>query len=171
MASLNTVEMDLPNGDSFHATGNIAYRTTITPTYLIDGRGGGIIAAISEVKGGDSYTEQVYEGAGAKVRTFNIDLTTWEGDTNTWGSASAGDDITTKFDVFEESLASQRITSSKTATLSFGEFSSSGQFSSHAVVPGEIELPRELGEQPSSGRARVQWFDALDLDQALHTEP
>lgn len=171
MSSQDYVQMDLPNGDSFVGTGNLTVVEEQTPAWLIGGGFGEIIAATNQVFGGDNYSEQVFLGAGSKVRQWRVDFTNWEGNTDTWSGAQSDDDVIVKLQALANSLATQGITSTNVATLSFGEYSSSGTYSPQSVVPGAISLPLELGEEPSTFRASIEWVDAVDLDQVLHSAP
>lgn len=168
MSAQDYVQIDLPNGDSFVGKGNLNITESHEPIWVLGGSFGNIIAFFEQVFGGDNFTEQVYEGTGAKVRRWQIEFTNWEGNTDEWGDASADDDVLTKLNVLGETIATTDITSRNVATLSYGEYSSGGLYSPQSVAPGQQELPANLGEEPSTFRVRSEWLDAVDLAQTLH---
>lgn len=169
MSSYDKVKIELPNGDTFVASGNLNITETQQPFYLLDGFQN--LRTLGEQVGVlDNDTSQAFLGSGARVRTWRVEFTQWEGSTDSWGSASAGDDALTKLNTLGQSLATAGIDGKNPATLSYGEYSSAGQFSPQTVVPGEIALPAELGRDgtPSSFRPSLEWRDAADVGSAIH---
>jgi len=170
MSSYDRVKIVLPNsGGTFVAKGDLKVEITQTPQWLFNGLQE-IFAAADQLSGSSgALTEQVFQGAGSKVRTFNVELTQWEGSTDTWGNANADDDIIQKMQELDHALATTRITSDATASLEVGEYSSAGKYDPVSVVPGEVSLPVDFSEDTSSFRATVTWIDAVDLTQDIHT--
>lgn len=170
MSSYDKVKMDLPNGDTFVGVGNLTVTEAHQPFYLLDGFQS--LRTLAEKVGVvQNDTASAFVGSGARVRTWTIEFTNWEGNSEDWGSASAGDDVITKLNVLGQSLATAGIDGSNPAILSFGEYSSAGQYSAQTVVPGEIQLPVNLGPDgsPSTIRPQLTWRDAADLSQAIHS--
>jgi len=170
MAPLDRVEMDLPNGDSFHAEGNLEIIETQQPFYLVDGfERLRTLGEQAPWTGND--TGQVFIGSGARVRTWTIQFTEWEGNVTTWGSASGNNDgVLTKLNELGQSLATAGIDGTNPATLAYGEYSSGGTYSPQTVVPGEVQLPVEFTPDgsPSSFRPSIEWRDATDVNDAIH---
>jgi len=106
MSSYDKVKMTLPNGDEFVGSGNLNITETQQPFYLLDGfqRTRTLAEQIPNV---DADTSQAFIGTGARVRTWRVEFTQWEGSTDSWGSASAGDDVLTKLNIRQ--LAGQRL--------------------------------------------------------------
>jgi hypothetical protein len=170
MAGLDKVKMTIA-GSTFEATGNINVVEIQRPRWVVNG-GGNFIAAADRLTGSNaSLGGQAYVGTGSKVRFWRVDFTQWEGSTDSWGSASADDDVLTKINILGNKLATSTIDSGNTATLAYGEYSTNGQFSPLDVVPGEIELPADLEERPSSFRPRVEWYEAMDGTAGLMPAP
>lgn len=169
MSSYDKVKMALPNGDTFVGSGNLNIVETQQPFYLLDGFQS-LRTLAEQLPNVDNDTSQVFLGSGSRVRTWRIEFEQWEGSTDSWGSAAAGDDVLTKLNTLGQSLATAGIDGTNPATLEYGEYSSAGQFSPQTVVPGEITLPAELGRDgtPSSFRPSVEWRDAADMSSAIH---
>lgn len=169
MSSYDKVTITLPSGDTFTATGNLSITERHQPFYLLDGFQR-LRTLYEQIPGIGADTSQAFLGSGSRVRTWQIQFTQWEGSTDEWGSAAADDDVLTKLNVLGNAIANSEIDGGNTATLEYGEYSTAGQFSPHDVVPGEIQLPAELGEDgtPSSFRPSLEWRDAVDLNQAIH---
>lgn len=168
MATLDKVKMTLPDSTVFEARGDLTVTISQQPSWLFDGFQE-LFAAEEAITGsGGDLTEQVFQGAGSRIRRFQIDFAQWEGSTDSWGSAAADDDIMVKMQTLDNALASTRITSDNVATLEFGEYTSGGSFDSISVVPGEVTLPVNYEENTSVFRPTVNWLDAVDLDQTLH---
>lgn len=170
MSSFDKVKMELPNGDTFVGTGNLTVTESQQPFYLLDGFQS--LRTLAEKTGVvENDTASAFVGSGARVRTWTIEFTQWEGSSDQWGSAADGDDVITKLNVLGQSLATAGIDGQSPATLSYGEYSSAGQFSPQSVVPGEMQLVADLGQDgtPSSFRPQMAWRDAADLSQAIHS--
>jgi hypothetical protein len=172
MSSFDKVRMDLPNGDSFVGTGNLKVTEIQQPFYLLDGfqRIRTLAEQLSSVA---NDTSQAFLGTGSRVRIWRVEFDQWEGSSDEWGSASAADDVLTKLNILGQSLATAGIDGQNTATLSYGEYSSSGQLDPQSVVPGEVELDADFGPEgsPSTFRPRLEWRDAADLSSAIHRLP
>jgi hypothetical protein len=169
MSSLDKVKMTLPDSTEFVASDNISVQIQQTPQWIFDGFGN-VVAVKEQLDNTDGgLTEQVYLGAGARVRSFTIDFTQWEGSSDSWGSASASDDVMVKLVELDDALANTKMTSTNTATLEFSEYSSSGSKDPIEVVPGEMTLSVAFGpgESATTFRPTVQWLDAVDLDQTI----
>lgn len=170
MSSFDKVKMELPNGDTFVGTGNLRVVETQQPFYLLDGFQR--IRTLAEQIGVvENDTAQAFLGSGARVRTWTVEFTQWEGSADQWGSASASDDVITKLNILGQSLATAGIDGQNPVLFSYGEYSSAGQFSPQSVVPGEISLPANLGEDgtPSSFRPSLTWRDSADMRDAIHS--
>jgi hypothetical protein len=163
--------MELPNGDVFVGSGGLSVQIAQTPQWLFSGLQE-IFAAADGIQGSSgALTEQVFQGAGSKIRTFTVNFAQFTGSTQSWGDANADDDITTKMQTLDHALATTRITSDSPAKLEFGEYSDAGKYSAIAVVPGETTLLVDFGEQTSHFEPELQWLDAVDLSETLHTLP
>lgn len=169
MSSLDKVKMTLPDSTEFVASDNISIQIQQTPQWLFDGFGEVVAAKEQLDSTGGALTEQVFEGAGSRIRTFTIDFTQWEGSSDSWGSASDSDDVMVKLVELDDELARTRITSTNVATLEFAEYSSGGSKSPIDVVPGEVSLNVSFGpgESATTFRPSVQWIDAVHLDQEI----
>ena len=161
------VKLELPNGDVFQGDGNLNITERHQPFYLIDGFQR-IRTAAEQIAGG-SDTSQVFLGSGSRVRTWEVQFAEWEGNGSSWGPSNADDGVLTKLNDLGHSIANSGIDGGNTATLSYGEYSESGKYSPQSVVPGEIQLPAELGEggTPSVLTPQMTWRDAVDLNQAI----
>lgn len=172
MATLDKVKMTLPNGDVFAATDNISVVEQQQPFWLFDGAQR--LRTLAESFGGvGSDTSQAYIGSGTRVRSWTIDFTQWEGSTDSWGNASSSDDVLVKVNELGDTLANSSIDSTNPVTLEYGEYTSTGNHSALTVVPGEITLPAEFGPDQSATtfRPSIQWLDAADLTNAIHSAP
>jgi len=172
MSSFDKVSITLPNGDTFVGQGNLNVVETQQPFYLLDGFQN--IRTLGELAGViDNDTAQAFVGSGARVRTWRVEFAQWEGSTDSWGTASASDDVITKLNVLGQALATAGVDGQNPITFEYGEYSTAGQFSPQTVVPGEVTLPAEFGEggRPSSFRPAIELRDAADLTQAIHAAP
>jgi len=172
MSSFDRVRMELPGGDVFEARGNINVVEQQQPFYLLDGFQR-LRTLGEQLPGIESDTSQAFVGAGARVRTWTVEFSQWEGSTDQWGGANAADDVIVKLQTLANALATAGIDGTNPATFAFGEYSTAGQFSPQTVVPGELTLPAEFGEDanPSAFRPSLEWRDAADLSEAIHQLP
>lgn len=174
MSALDKVRMEIPDGsgDVFVGEGNLQVTENQQPFYLIDGFQN-IRTLAEQTPFLASDTSQAYVGSGARVRTWQISFESWEGETSSWGSANADDDVLTKLNVLGQTLATAGLSGRKPAILEYGEYSTNGTYSPKEVVPGEISLPAEFGPDgtPSSFRPTLEWRDAADLRKVLHEAP
>ncbi|MEF8825439.1 MAG: hypothetical protein V5A27_03725, partial [Halapricum sp.] len=161
MSSYDKVKMELPNGDTFVGVGNLSVTENHQPFYLLDGFQ--TLRTLGEQLGVvENDTAQAFLGSGARVRTWTVEFTNWEGNSESWGSAAADDDVITKLNVLGQSLATAGIDGRNPVTFSYGEYSPAGQFSPQSVVPGEISLPADLSQDGSAStfRPSLTWRDA-----------
>jgi hypothetical protein len=161
--------MVLPDGSEFVAHGELSVTEVQQPAWLFDGFNE-TAASYDEIQEHDGQlTEHVYDGAGSAQRQWRCNFSQWTGNSSAWTGANASDDAVTKLQTLSHEIASQRIASSNSATLEFGELSSGGKYDPQAVVPGEVEIETDLADgTPSLARARITWLDALDTDGTLH---
>lgn len=172
MSSFDKVRMTFPGGSPvFEASVGINVQTQQTPQWLFDGLTE-VFAATDQINGSSGdLTEQVFLGAGSKIRTFNVQFTQRAGSqSNTWGNAGSGD-ITQKMQELDHALATNRITSDATAELEFGEYSSAGTYAPVDVVPGKTDLSVDFSEETGAFTSSVAWIDALDVSQILDVLP
>lgn len=169
MSSFDKVQIDLPNGDTFVGTKNLSVTTQQQPFYLLDGFK--TLRTLGELTNlTDNDTSQAFLGGGARVRIWQVEFEQFEGSSDTWGGANASDDAIVKANTLDQSLATAGIDGTNTATLKWGEFSSGGDYSAQDVVPGEISISTNFGEdgEPSSLRVSMQWRDAEDMSNTIH---
>lgn len=172
MATLDKVKITLPDGTVFEATDNIRVREIQEPFWMVDGFQR--LRTLGEKVGFiDNDTSQVKIGSGTRARYWQIEFTQFEGSTDTWGSTADGDDVLVKLNAFGQALATSGVDSTNTATLEYGEYTSTGAHSAQDVVPGEINLPAEFGpgESATTFQPSMQWIDAADVNQVLHSAP
>jgi len=169
MSSYDKVRLDLPNGDTFVGSGNLTVTEQQQPFYLLDGFQS-LRTLAEQIPGVESDTSQAFVGSGARVRFWTVEFTQWEGSADQWGIAADGDDVITKLNILGQSLATAGIDGQNPITFEYGEYSSSGQFSPQSVVPGEVSLPADLGQDGSAStfRPQLELRDAADLSNAIH---
>lgn len=171
MSNFDKVRMELPDGTVFVGQGNLRVAEVQQPAWLFDG-GGDLVTAAGEFAGlSGSLKAQVFEGVGAGIRTWRVEFVQWEGNSDQWGGAAASDDVIVKLQTLGHAIAHTRITSSAPAELQFGEYSTNGKYAPVDVVPGEVELPIDLGETPSTATPRVDWVEAIDTSVVQHIAP
>jgi hypothetical protein len=172
MASLNGVRMTFPGGKVFEASGNLSVTESQQPFYMVDGFQR--IRTLAEQVGAvDSDTSQIALGNGARVRTWTIEFAQWEGNTESWGNASASDDVLVKLNELGSTLANAGLDSRNTVLLEYGDYTVGGPHGGKRVVPGEISLPAEFGAEgsPSTFRPTLEWRDAHAIDPSDPAHP
>lgn len=151
----------------FEMAGNLEVTPSIRTGYIIGGRGSTFNAVISNlVADGESKRQGFFLDLGGGARAIEINFRGWKGaiDENgnnlQWGNDSSqtktqasatGQDPLTQIDVLMRYLTVGEIDSRNPATLEYGEYSSSGLYSSLGVVI----------EGPTMTRAAEDgsWFD------------
>lgn len=170
---LSEVTIDLPDGSTFVAKGNIVVQSKQSPAWLVSGVGQSLNIVRRFVDGGgqdgraDSLRQGLYFGTGGGVRVHEIGFDQWEGNTDTWGDASASDGPVSKLCELDHKLASVRIDSTRPATLSFAEFSPTGRYDPLSVVPDDVSLIFDGQERASSFRTSVQLAESMDLRETI----
>lgn len=171
MSSFDTWRLTLPSGDVFESSTIEQINEQHVPAWLFDGAGN-VVAAAEQITGSSgSLKGQIYVGSGAGARIWRCTITQNQGSTDSWGSSSSSDDVTQKIQELGETLATTRIDSTNAATFEWGEYSTAGSKSPQSVVVGEVDLPAELADQPSSFTFTVDLLETKDLTAALHPAP
>ncbi|AFH22021.1 hypothetical protein OSG_eHP14_00205 [environmental Halophage eHP-14] len=172
MATLDKVQMTLPNGKTFEGSDNIEVVESQQPFWLFDGAQR--LRTLGEAVGFvDNDTSQAYIGSGTRVRSWTVSFIQWEGSTDSWGDSTSDDDVTQKLCEFGQELANSSIDSTNPATLEYGEYTSSGEQSELTVVPGEVTLPVSFGpgESATTFQPQIQWLDSTALNEEKHSPP
>lgn len=157
---------------TFVLAGDLEIRPLIQPDFLVGGRGSTISSLGSEVIGDGTGRQGYYLDFGGGVAGAEIAFRSWEGasadidDDGTeedlqWGNTgdpstdtvgdTTGADPITQISTLYQYLIVGTVDSRNTATLSYGEFSSSGLYSPQNVVLANLDLSRVADDG--------SWFD------------
>lgn len=158
-----TIEADV-NGDGsketgkFEMRGNVEITPQIVSSFVIDGRGRIVNSILSELVGdGTNKRQGFYLDLGGGAHAIELSFTGWEGAIDSsgnnlqWGndpnksktkSSATGQDPITQIDVLMRYLTVGEIDSRNPATLAYGEYSSSGVYSSLNVIVDSPRFPR-----------------------------
>jgi len=120
--------------------------------YLIGGRGSTVNNIISQFAGqGESKRKGFFYEAGGGAHTVELNVTQWEGSTDTWGDPdkpvgskanATGEKAISQVDVLMQYLITANIDSTSPATLEYGEYSQQGRYSPLDVVVEGPQLNR-----------------------------
>lgn len=169
MSSYDAAEIVFPSGSTFVLDTALSVDEGFTPRWLFDG--GSNAAALSGYVpgvGDEQNSEQAFIGTGAKIRQFTVTGAVKSEGMTQWGSTDDTDDVIVKLNELGHELATARVDSTNPCELSWGEYSSAGAHSPIKVVPGEIQLPGNVSEEPSSVTITTNWLSSVDLQAAIH---
>ena len=169
MSSYDKATITFPDSTSYTFYERVEVTDTFEPKWAVSG-GSNPLALADQIPGvGDSNNaEQAYFGVGGIVRSFTVRGAVGEDLNEDWGDTAKSDDVITKLNDLGNTLDTVRVASDVPATLEYGGFSTDGQYSPITVVPGKIELPAELAENPSAVTVTTNWLASIDAGAAAH---
>jgi len=158
------------------ATGTFVFDAglTLSPTIrtgeLVGANGQIVQAAIDKISGQQGGFKFRLNGG---VPVAEIDFRSFEGSSNQWGDGSGvdardatGDGVFRQMSVFYKYLVESASDSLQPATLSWGEFSSSGVYDPFNVAPEEPEQTLDVSEETSTFGGRIRLVSVADVKQA-----
>lgn len=171
---LDGFQLDLPNGDTFRASAGVAITHQTEPLFLIDGLRN-FITLYNEFfdnQGGqpgsaNSNFSGVFAGFGAGIHTIQVEFIQFEGNTESWGDAAAGDSAVTKLQELNRKITTVKTDSENPATLQVGEYATGENYNPLKVVIGSTDLTFDPGEQSSDFRGTVEFYESNDLGEAI----
>lgn len=175
---IQEVRIELPaGGKTFVARGNVRVQLQQAPAWLVNGVGASLNVVADYLEGGgqpdraDSLKQSLYFGAGAGTRQVELGFAQWRGSTDQWGDANADDGPVSKLIELDQTIAAERVDSTRPAKLEFGDFSSdsTARYDPLTVVPGDSDLRFDATEQVSTLRASLQFVESMDLSEPIET--
>lgn len=174
--TLTGVKITFDDGTEYRAKEDIVVRHRATPLYKLDGQQN-LVTIYNEFvsEGGDPNNQDTnYQGAfvgfGAGVHTIEIEIHSFKGSGENWGDAdtsAGGDEPITLMQTLLHDIVTKQADSSAPVTLEVGEFSASGKYDPIKAAIGDVNLPKDFRENPSTFRGTIEFFDAVDLQQAV----
>lgn len=174
------LEIDADFGDGqvtgiFHVVNATVEETTRTG-YLVDSGLSTTLALFNSLtEDGASNRKGVKFGAGGGQHVFEIDLSTWTGSTNQWGSTSddtvvsessaTGADRITQMNIFQNYLRVASTDSFTPARLQYGQYDPDGVLEDHLKVA--IESPTFVVDRETSSvvEGSITLVEVADLTQ------
>jgi hypothetical protein len=157
-------------------TGTFVFDTglTLSPTIrtgeLVGANGQIVQAAIKKISGQQGGFKFRLSGG---VPVADIEFQSFEGSSNQWGDGSGidardatGDGVFRQISVLYKYLIESTSDSLGAATLSWGEFSSSGVYEPFKVAPEEPEQTLDVSENTSTFSGRVRLVSVATIDDA-----
>jgi len=176
MANVDGVRLTLPDGTEFRGKGNLQVQIEHQPNWLLSG-GSTVIGFASNlfdsIGGEGSGTLKTplatgHIGAAGGSRTFEIAFDQWEGNTDSWGPANAGDSIDEKLAVLDTEIARASVDSLSPATLEFGPFSTgSSRYDAIPVVFTQLSPSLDFESETSVFRSRVSCAETINLGEPI----
>jgi hypothetical protein len=165
MSALNQFRLDLPSGNTYASETGIDIEFKQQSQAVFES--GSLFANIVSKVSGASSKQAITLNLGGGVRFVTIRFRNFKGNTNTWGNANSDDGPLTKLQYLEQDLANAEIGSNNPATLSVGEYSSSGVFDPLQVGFRSAELTYDIESGPSDFSGTLKFVETTDLNEVI----
>lgn len=157
----------------FELAGDVSIDLGVRTNFVVNGLGATINSIFSETVGdGESKRQGLWIDLGGGVEEYTISFNGWEGSSRQWGDGTSnaaadatGEDPMTQVSVLQKYLIVGEFDSRGAATLEWGEFSSSGEYSPIDVVIEDPSLSVDFseGESRSTFDGSITCLSAADL--------